>query len=111
MTYPKKVLNFVDNKEVPSVSGKFFAKINPANGKILGRVARSNKKDASLAIESATRTFDRWSQKNIVERSIVLRDATLLMHERKKEIAEIVHLETGKSMKDAQGEVAGAIEL
>ena len=111
MTYPKKVLNFVDNKEVPSVSGKFFAKINPANGKDLGRVARSNKKDASLAIESATRAFDRWSQTPVVERSVLLREATMLIQKRRKEIAEIVHLECGKSTKDAASEVGGVIEL
>src|SRR3989344_3084079 len=111
MTYPKKVLNFVDNKEVPSVSGKFFAKINPANGKDLGRVARSNKKDASLAIESATRAFDRWSQTPVVERSVLLREATMLIQKRRKEIAEIVHLECGKSTKDAASEIDGAIEL
>lgn len=111
MIYPKKILHFVNNKEAASKSGEFFDKINPDNGKVLGKVARGNANDANLAVKAALGAFDKWSQKNIVERSVVLRDASLLMHERKKEIAEIVHLESGKSMKDAEGEVAGAIEL
>jgi len=111
MVYPKKVLNFINNKEVPSVSGKFFPKVNPANGKILEQVARSGKKDASLAIKSAIRTYESWSQTSVVDRSVLLRDATILMQKRIREIAEVVHLETGKSRKDATGEVAGAIEL
>lgn len=111
MTYPKKILHFINNKETASKSGEFFSKINPDNGKILGKVARGNAKDANLAVKTALKAFDNWSQKNIVERSIVLRDTTLLMQERKKEIAEIVHLECGKSVKDALAEVGGAIEL
>ena len=66
MNYPKKVLNFINNKEVPSFSGKSFPKINPANGKILGGVSRSDKKDALLAIESAARAYDGWSQISVV---------------------------------------------
>jgi len=46
-----------------------------------------------------------------VERSVLLREATNLMQKRRDEIAYIVHLETGKSKKDASGEVDGAIEL
>lgn len=111
MTYPKKILNFINNQEVLPKSGKFFPKINPANSKVLGRVARSDKKDASLAIESAIRAYEGWSQTSIVERSVLLREVTILMQKRKNEIAEIVHIETGKSIKDALGEVGGAIEL
>jgi len=111
MNYPKKVLNFINNKEVPSFSGKSFPKINPANGKILGGVSRSDKKDALLAIESAARAYDGWSQISVVERSLLLREATILMQKRQKEIGQIVHMECGKSVKDALSEVSGIIEL
>src|SRR3989338_8936496 len=98
MVYPKKVLNFINNKEIAPHSGKFFTKINPANGKVLGQIARSAKQDASLAIESATRAFGGWSQTPVVERSVLLREATMLIQKRRKEIAEIVHLECAKSI-------------
>lgn len=111
MNYPKKVLNFIDNREVASKSGKFFPKINPADGRVLGQVARSDKKDVSLAVESALKAYDNWSQASMVERSVLLREATILMQKRKREIAEIVHLETGKSTKDAFSEVGSAVEL
>lgn len=111
MTYPKKVLNFIDNREVASKSGKFFPKINPDHGRVIGRVARGNKKDANLAVEAAIGAFDKWSQTSVVDRSVLLREATILMQKRQGEIAEIVSLETGKSKKDALGEVGGAIEL
>lgn len=111
MNYPKKILHFINNREVDSVSGKFFPKINPDHGRVIGRVARGNKKDANLAVEAAIGAFDGWSQTSVVDRSVLLREATILMQKRQGEIAEIVSLETGKSKKDALGEVGGAIEL
>ena len=111
MIYTKKILNFINNKEVSARSGKFFNKLNPDNGKIIGKVARCNSLDAKAAIEAAVNSYSAWSQKSVVERSVLLREAAILMQKRQKEIAEIVHLETGKSFKDAFSEVGGAIEL
>lgn len=111
MIYPKKILNFINNKELSAKSGKFFSKLNPDNGKILGKVARSNTIDAKAAIASAVNSYQLWSQKPVVDRSVILRKAAILMQKQRKEIAEIVHLETGKSFKDASNEVDGAIEL
>lgn len=111
MAYPKKILNFINNKEIVSQSGKFFPKVNPADGKILAKVARGNKKDINLSVSAAIKSFGSWSQISVVERSVLLREAVILMQKRKEEIAEIVHLECGKSMKDALAEVGGAIEL
>src|SRR3989344_5195091 len=111
MKYLSKILNFINNKEVSSKSGKFFLKINPANGKTLGKVSRSNKVDVLTAVESAQKPYEAWSETSIIDRSVLLRDASVLIEKRKKEIAELVHSETGKSLKDASGEVSGAIEL
>lgn len=111
MNYPRKVLHFINNKEVASTSGKFFPKVNPDNGKVLAKVARGDKKDIDLAVRAAVRTFGQWSQTAMVDRSVVLREATILMQKREDEIAGVVHWETGKSMKDALGEVGGAVEF
>lgn len=111
MTYPRKILNFINNQELRAKSGKFLNKLNPDNGKILAKVARSNNDDAKTAIEAAVNSYSAWSQKSVVDRSVLLRNVAILMQRRQREIAEIVHLETGKSLKEALGEVTGAIEL
>lgn len=111
MNYPKKILHFINNREAASASGKFFPKINPDNGRVIARVVRGNKEDTNLAVGAAIGAFDKWSQTPVVERSVLLREATILMQKRKREIAEIVHIECGKSIKDAQAEVGVAIEL
>lgn len=111
MKYPKKILHFINNEEVAAKSGRFFSKINPDNGRVLAKVARGSKKDIDSAINSAVKAFGAWSQTSVVDRSIFLREATILMQKRREEIAQIAHLETGKSVKDALSETGGAIEL
>jgi aldehyde dehydrogenase (NAD+) len=40
-----------------------------------------------------------------------LRELTLALREHQEELARIVHLETGKSLKEARGETSGAVEM
>ncbi len=111
MFYPEKVLNWVDNKERSSADQQYFEKLNPDTGKILGKVARSSIKDCEISLSSATEAFQNWKNTQITKRAEILRAATQIMQSRNEEIAEIIHLETGKSKKDALGEVGAAIEL
>ena len=110
-SYPDRVLHWIGDVERPSVSGAFFDKQNPCDGTTLSEIARGGPEDASLAVEAAAAAFDGWSQTPIVTRGEILRRATLLLMERREEAASIVTLETGKSHKDALGEVGAAIEM
>jgi aldehyde dehydrogenase (NAD+) len=109
--YPKKILHWINDREVNSSSGDYFDKIDPATGKIIAQVTHGNKKDVDKAINIAVETFEEWSNNSVVNRADILRKAIILMQEKKSEIAETVSSETGKSIKDALGEVGGAIEL
>lgn len=111
MAYPENVPHWIDGAEAPSLAGETFEKKNPADGKVLGRVARGKAGDALRCIVSAERHFDAWSSTPVVARGEILRNATLLLLQRKAEAAAIVSAETGKSIKDALGEVGAAIEM
>jgi aldehyde dehydrogenase (NAD+) len=106
--FPKQCLHWINDAEVPSEA--FVAKHNPATGAILTRLARGTRLDANLAILSAQQAWENWSQTPVITRANLLREATLLMKERQTEIAKIIALETGRSLKDALGEVSAAIE-
>ncbi|MCR4324861.1 MAG: aldehyde dehydrogenase family protein [Candidatus Curtissbacteria bacterium] len=111
MVYPKKIFHFVGNKEITSASERFFSKINPDSGRVIADVARGNGQDVDKAITVASKALDGWRKISVVERSLILRNATVIMGQRRKEIAQIVSVETGKSLKDALGEVLAAVEL
>ncbi len=110
MDYPKQILHWINGAKVASGSGAFFDKHNPATGEVLSQVTRGNAADVARAINAAEQAHKVWSSKPVIARSDILRKAVFLMMERKEELAEIVAIESGKSKKDALGEVGGAIE-
>jgi acyl-CoA reductase-like NAD-dependent aldehyde dehydrogenase len=111
MDYPQQVLHWIDDSECPSVSGALFDKYNPCDGTTLGQIARGDHDEVRLAVDAAVRAFDGWSRTPVIGRGEIVRDATLLLLERKDEAAAVVSVETGKSRKDSLAEVGAAIEM
>lgn len=110
MTYPKKVLHWIEGREVRPRGGKFLPKTNPATAEVLTLVARGDKRDVERALKSAERAYGVWSDTPLLARAELLREALFLMRERKDELAAIVARESGKSKKLSLGEVDAAIE-
>ncbi len=109
--YPPVVQHWINGQTVPAQSGETLPKFSPATGQVIGQIVRGNKIDAERAIQQAVEHFESWAATNIVERSNILRKATQLVESHSEAIARIVALETGKSLKDARGEVGAAIEM
>jgi alpha-ketoglutaric semialdehyde dehydrogenase len=106
----KKISNWINGEQIQAVDKKTFNKLNPANGKLLYRVARSNSNDVIKAINTAKKSQLKWGAIPAVQRGLILHEIVLGLIKRKNEIAKFVHIETGKSMKDALGETNGAIQ-
>jgi len=109
--FPAEIPNWIDGQERPAISGELFDKLNPANGRLLCRVARSRAEDVRQAVEAAKRVQPAWADTPAVQRGMMLHDIVRGMQARQEEIARIVAAETGKSYKDAYGETGGAIAL
>lgn len=111
MNYPRQVLHWLDEEERSNGESVRFSKNNPATGECLTRVLSGNFQCVNRAVDSATAAFPEWAYSNIVERANLLRRTTQLLEERRDEIVEILHLETGKSKKNCHGEVTASVEL
>ena len=107
----KEVTNWIEGKECTALSGKWFDKLDPANGKVLCKVARSSKQDVDKAVASAQAAQYKWAETPAVQRGMILHRIVNGMQKHQNGIAEIVAAETGKSMKDALGETNAAIQL
>jgi acyl-CoA reductase-like NAD-dependent aldehyde dehydrogenase len=107
----REVLHWIDDTEIASSSGEMIVKHNPCTEEAQANVARGTEEDVRHAVGVAEKMFDVWAGTPIVRRGELLRDVTLLVRERRAEIAQIVHEETGKSLQDASGEVGAAIEM
>lgn len=107
---PEKIPNWIGGEEQPAKAGEWFDKLDPSNGKILSRAARSRVDDVSAAVQSAKRAFQSWSETPAVQRGLLLHKLVVAMQNRQEEIARIVAAETGKSYKEALGETGGAMQ-
>jgi len=86
-------------------------KFDPCSGKSIAKIHQGTEEDAATLVDSARNEFFSWRKTPILERASILLKATQIMERNKNNIARIVHIETGKSMKDALGEVSGAIRM
>lgn len=111
MDYPHMVGHWLNDREQFDSEIVRFSKNNPATGNCLTMVLGGTAKIVGRAVASAKSAFPEWAHSNIVERANLLRRTTQLLEERRDEIVEILHLETGKSIKNCYGEVAASIEL
>ena len=98
---------FVDGNWSPARSGKTFDNINPATGKVLGRVASCQADDVDRAVKAARRAFDSgvWSRADPETRKEVLLRLAALVRENAQELAVMESLDSGKTIADCLNEI------
>src|SRR5262245_17377667 len=87
---PAVVPNLVSGTDAPASDGRTFAKVDPATGREICRVARSSAADVRLAVDAAKRAQPAWASLTVVKRGDILRQIALLMRERRDTIATLV---------------------
>lgn len=90
-------------------SNQTLEKFNPHTGLLDSLVVSSDKNDVSFAVEVALKSFQIWSNITPVERGNMLMKLVDIFNSNRKMLGDTVSRETGKSNKDALGEVNAAI--
>ena len=78
---------------------------DPATGETIAEVADGTGEDAVTALAAAHEARDSWAATAPRERGEVLRRAWELIEERKSELALLMTLEMGKSLKESEAEI------
>ncbi|WP_116113049.1 NAD-dependent succinate-semialdehyde dehydrogenase [Austwickia chelonae] len=84
---------------------------DPADGRVLARVADATVEDARSALDAACAAQSEWAYTPARERSELLRSAYELIHERADLLATLMTLEMGKPLAEARGEVTYGAEF
>ncbi|KTD62228.1 CoA-acylating methylmalonate-semialdehyde dehydrogenase [Legionella spiritensis] len=84
---------------------------NPALGEAVGEVRFADKNTCDLAVETARKAWESWSETTPVKRARVLFKFRDLLEKHQTELASIVTREHGKTLDDARGSVARGIEV
>jgi succinate-semialdehyde dehydrogenase/glutarate-semialdehyde dehydrogenase len=87
-------------------AGETFDVIDPADGTVLTQVADGTVEDAVDALDAAVEAQSSWAATPPRDRGEILRRAFEMIADRADDLAVLMSLEMGKTVKEAKGEVA-----
>ena len=97
---------FIGGKWRPASGDGRFDVIDPADGSVLTDVADGTVDDARAALDAAVEAQPDWAATPPRERGEILRRTFELVASRADDLAQLMSLEMGKTVKEAKGEVA-----
>ena len=102
--------NFIDGRWKSSRSGQTFENENPAfRSTNLGLFQSSNPDDIDEAIGAAETAFRAWRRTPVAERQQYVSEFLRLLKASREELARIVTLENGKTIRESRAEVDSAL--
>tara|TARA_Y100000310_G_C20691159_1_gene822305 strand:- start:2933 stop:4441 length:1509 start_codon:yes stop_codon:yes gene_type:complete len=88
----------------------YYSNINPATEKSLGDFPQSDY-EAREALNAAREAFPGWRRKSRIERAEYFYKIAQIIERRRKEIATVISLETGKNFNESIAEVNEALHM
>lgn len=107
----REVPLFIGGKHVSSKTTEWRDVINPATQEVVARVPMATREEVDLAVANAKEAYKTWRETSLVTRMRVMMKYQQLVRENITQIAELVTLEHGKTLPDAEGEVMRGLEV
>lgn len=105
-TYPL----WIDGKEIETDTTD--PSVNPAKHReVIGYISQAKASHIEEAIAAASKAFESWSLTSFEERAMYLVKAAAIMRRRKQELCAWQTFESGKNWKEADADVAEAIDF
>jgi aldehyde dehydrogenase (NAD+) len=103
-TAPTATTLLINNRWVPSESGKTFATINPSTGEEICQVAEADAADVDKAVAAARAAFDQgpWKKMKASERGRLLYRLADLIEQNADQLARLETLDNGKPLSIAK---------
>lgn len=108
--YPP-VKNFVNGTFTESQTQIRIEVVSPSDGTIISSVPLSTREDLDLAVAAAMEAFPAWSGIPLKERVQVIFRYRELLRENMMPLSQLIQLENGKTLAEAQAEIEKAMEL
>ena len=104
--------NCINGQWVDAISGETFENRNPSDiHEVIGLFPRSKKEDVDRAVSASLIASNEWKNIPPPERGKILYEAGRIMTSRKKELAEVISRENGKTVNNAMGDVQSGIDM
>ena len=109
-TAPATVSHWIGGQSFESKSERFGTVTNPATGEMLSKVQFAGKDDVNRAVAAAKAAFQEWRATPLSRRAETMFKLRSLVEANRSRLAEAITLENGKTLADATGEIARALE-
>lgn len=106
-----KITNWINNEKAESTTPKYEDIYAPRTGATIGQVLLGTTDDLNLAVKSAKAAFPGWKNTHIKTRVQVMFKLKNLMEKNFSELTQLITLENGKTITEAEGDVSKAIEV
>lgn len=93
--------HYIGGEWVASSSGELIDQIDPATGKLLGRIQSGNAEDAARAVQAAADAFPKWSRSTADERQAILFEMVRRLKARAEDFAQMESMGNGKHIVEA----------
>ncbi|MEN8235798.1 MAG: aldehyde dehydrogenase family protein, partial [Actinomycetota bacterium] len=100
----------IDGEIVESTSGRFLPTYNPATGEQTGEVGLASVEETDAVIAAATAAFPVWRATSLAARTRMMYRFRELVDANREEVARLISIQHGKTLPDADGEVARGLE-
>jgi len=107
----KQITHWIDGGWTAGSSDRTGPVFNPATGAQTGEVAMASGADVDVAVEAARNAFETWRNSSLTQRQNIMFAFREIVAARRREIAETLTSEHGKTIDDALGEVQRGLEV
>lgn len=97
--------SYINGKWTEALDKSSFEVLNPFNGEVITSVSDCSKKDIQSAVSAAWNAWKSWKNRTAQDRCQLIRRWYELILENTSELANIMTLEQGKSLQEAEGEI------
>ncbi|MDY3331480.1 MAG: CoA-acylating methylmalonate-semialdehyde dehydrogenase [Pelistega sp.] len=101
----------IDNEKIQSKSSKWVDVLNPANQEVVAKVPFCEISEVDAAVASAKKAYKTWRNVGQGARMRIMLKFQQLVRENAGKLAELITLEHGKTLPDAEGEVGRGLEV
>lgn len=100
----------IDGELVQSETTEWRDVINPATQEVIARVPFATPAEIERAIANSREAFKTWRNVSQARRRQIMTDFAQLLRDNTSKIAEVISREHGKTLPDAEGEIARGLE-
>ncbi|MFC7394023.1 CoA-acylating methylmalonate-semialdehyde dehydrogenase [Scopulibacillus cellulosilyticus] len=106
----KTLTHFIGGEMTEGKSGRTSNIYSPSFGEIIGLCPLASTEEVNEAVEAAHAAFKKWKRISVGKRVQIIHRFRSLLVEKTDQLAEMIGLESGKTIADAKGEIGRGIE-